>query len=63
MLARLEELERIAKEKHEAFLFAKPGEKLAPLYEAKEKAQKDAREYRAQLYKGSGVNGNEIPTW
>jgi len=53
-------LEKKEQEASNAFMYAKEGDKLAPLYAAQEAARKELREYKAWLYKGSGVNGNEI---
>ena len=57
---KLIELEKIAKEANEAFIYAKPHQSLKELHKAQEQAYKDLREYKNWLYKGSCVNGNEI---
>ena len=57
---KLLELQQKAKEAEHAFIYAKDGVKLAPLYEAQQKAYKELADYKVWLYKGSGVNGNEI---
>lgn len=60
-MEKLEALKQEAERASNAFMFAKDGQKLAPLYEAQERARKALNEYKREYYRGGGINGNEIP--
>ncbi len=57
---KLIELRKKEEEASNAFMYAKSGSNLQELYKAELEARKKRREHETWLYKGSGVNGNEI---
>jgi len=59
-MEKLQELKDKAEKATNDFIYAKPNESLKELYKAQELAYKELRDYKDWLYKGSGVNGNEI---